>query len=96
LGVLPLGAFNQIATIQLENILETKVKRTINIWGKRIVAATTKGSFNIWLKKNGWIYFVKKYSLNITNELEELEDDDLTTEQRKQDYMTELSRITLV
>jgi hypothetical protein len=45
-----LGVFNQFATIALENILETKSKKTISIWGRRIIAAVLKGSFDIWLK----------------------------------------------
>jgi hypothetical protein len=46
----------------LENILETKSKKTISIWGRRIVTAAIKGSFDIWLKKNGWTSFVQKHS----------------------------------
>jgi hypothetical protein len=51
LVVSSLGAFTQNATTTLENILETKSNKTIRIWGRRIVTAAIKGSFDIWLKK---------------------------------------------
>jgi hypothetical protein len=46
-----LGAFDQNSKEELGRILNTKVKKTINIWGKRLVVAALKGSFAIWLKK---------------------------------------------
>jgi hypothetical protein len=49
-----LGAFDQNSKEELERILNTKVKKTINIWGKRLVVAALKGSFAIWLKKCGY------------------------------------------
>jgi hypothetical protein len=96
LGVSSLGAFYQFATNTLENILETKSKKTISIWGRRIVIATIKGSFDIWLKKSGWTSFVQKHSFNINKEIAELDDDDLDTSQRKKDFIIEMSQIALV
>jgi hypothetical protein len=76
--------------------LETKSKKTISIWGRRIVTAAIKGSFDIWLKKNGWTSFVQKHSFNINREIAELDKDDLDTTQRKKDFITEMSQIALV
>jgi hypothetical protein len=64
--------------------------------GKRIVSAVLKGSFDIWFKKNGWTSFVQKHSFNINKEIKELEDDDLDTNQRRKDFITEMSQIALV
>jgi small nuclear ribonucleoprotein (snRNP)-like protein len=90
-----LGAFNQFANVALENIMETKSKKTISIWGRRIVAEALKGSFDIWLKKNGWTSFVQKRSFNINREIAELDDDDLNTDEKRKDFITEMSQIAL-
>jgi hypothetical protein len=66
-----LGAFNQFAVNALENILETKSKKTISIWG-RIVTASLKGSFDIWLKKWMNIICTKKEVLTLTEKLQNL------------------------
>jgi hypothetical protein len=65
LCVWSLGAFDKKATLALSNILNTNTKRIISMWGKRIVVAAIKGSFNIWMKKNGWTNFVDRASIKI-------------------------------
>jgi hypothetical protein len=49
-----LSAFHKCSKDGLERILGTKVKKTINIWGKRLVVAALNGSFALWLKKCGY------------------------------------------
>jgi hypothetical protein len=46
------------------------------MWGKRIVVAAIKGSFNIWLKKNGWSNFTDRASLRIQREIDNTEEGD--------------------
>jgi hypothetical protein len=47
IAVSSLGAFDKDSTHQLSEILETKTKKIIHIWRKRLVVAALKGSFNI-------------------------------------------------
>jgi hypothetical protein len=91
-----LGAFNQKATTELSYILETNTRKIISMWGKRIVAPAIKGSFNIWLKKNGWSNFTDRPSLRIRKEIDDVEEGDLDTDQMRADYKTEMTQIALV
>jgi hypothetical protein len=40
------------------------------MWRKRIVVAATKGSFNIWPKKNEWSIFIDRDSIKIQKEID--------------------------
>jgi hypothetical protein len=66
------------------------------MWGKRIVVAAIKDSFNIWMKKNGWSNFTDRASLAIQREIDNTEEGDLDTDQRIADYKTEMTQIALV
>jgi hypothetical protein len=64
--------------------------------GEIIVVAAIKGSFNIWLKKNGWSNFTDRASLRIQREIDKAEEGDLDTDPRLTDFKTEMIQIVLV
>jgi hypothetical protein len=49
-----LGSLNHITYLALKDLSNHKPKRIINIWAKKLVVVTIKGSFSIWPKKCGY------------------------------------------
>jgi hypothetical protein len=79
---------------RIRKILNTKVKKTINIWGKRLVVAALKGSFAIWLKKCGYINPICTRPKNTLEWVTDIED--FHGPQRRDDVITEASQIGVV
>jgi hypothetical protein len=74
-------------------MFETETKKTINSWGKRLVVAALKGSFNIWLKKCGYnspVATRPKSPLDWVKGTDDYYDDD-----RRDDVITQTSQVGL-
>jgi hypothetical protein len=77
----------------LERILGTKVKKTINIWRKRLVVAVLQGSLAIRLKKCRYNNFLSKRPLCTLQWVNRTED--YLNPETRDDVITQASQVGL-
>jgi hypothetical protein len=93
IAVSSLSAFDKYLKEELERILGAKVKKTINILGKRLIVAALKRSFAIWLKKCGYNHALSKRPLSTLQWVNGTED--YLNPETGEDVITQASQVSL-